>query len=271
MNSQKPAEKSYNNNNSRSIKSSRARRRIIYILFGSVLGIVLLCLAAVGAISHYNKSQDKNNGTLIFYEPDYDYDIMKDEEYLDLDRDIYFTNPDNGMTSAIVNGNLEDVPTIQHKHVALLCSFIDYAIKGQTKELNSLFSDAYIEADGKLKMSFTMQQLYNIKITYIDTSSVEVNGETHVSYDYWLEYMIRENNGTFRNDMESDCIRKEYVRVTERNGLVEIDVLAPYKTTNKVNDPLNSISVIIIVALIIVIASIVVFTIILLKKSRIKK
>jgi hypothetical protein len=42
--------------------------------------------------------------------------------------------------------------------------------------------------------------------------------------------MIRKNNGTFRNDMPSDCIKKEYVRVTNRNGDYRIDVLAPFKT-----------------------------------------
>jgi len=75
-----------------------------------------------------------------------------------------------------------------------------------------------------------MQQLYNIKITYIQETSEVVDGNNIVSYEYWLEYMIRNNNGTFRSDMASDCIRKEYVRVTDRNGTIGIDVLSPYQT-----------------------------------------
>jgi hypothetical protein len=101
--------------------------------------------------------------------------------------------------------------------------------------LNQLFSKEYVEAGGKTKMDFTMQQLYNIRITYITSSSETIDGFTTESYDYWLEYMIRKNNGTFRNDMGSDCIKKEYVRVTDRNGILGIDVLAPYNT--KVKEP----------------------------------
>ena len=63
--------------------------------------------------------------------------------------------------------------------------------------------------------------------------SETVNGYTTESYDYWLEYMIHKNNGTFRNDMESDCIKKEYVRVTNRNGVIGIDALIPYNTEEK--------------------------------------
>ena len=33
--------------------------------------------------------------------------------------------------------------------------------------------------------------------------------------------------------MESDCIKKEYVRVTDRDGILGIDVLAPYNTVEK--------------------------------------
>lgn len=248
MNSQKPIGKCENKKCASTSRNKQTSKRIILIMFIAVIAIVVVCLAMVGAIEHYNKPEQNRGGTLIFHEADYDYDIMNDSAYLNLDRNIYFENTENGIKSAIVDGNLEDVPTEQHKHVSLLCDFINYAIAGDDAALNSLFSDEYIEADGKTKMDFTMQQLYNIKITYIQKLSEEVDGNTYVSYDYWLEYMIRKNNGTFRNDMESDCIKKEYVRVTDRAGDIGIDVLAPYNTQTQTGSSIDLDKIIIISA-----------------------
>ena len=220
-----------------SVEGKRDRKKAITVicaLFGFVVGIVVLSLILLGIFSQDEKNEDIPGNTYLFYEADYEYDIMSDSKYLELDRQIYFNNPETGLMVAISKDDYIDVPNDQKEYVLLLCDFIEYAIAGKTDELNALFSDEYIEADGKTKMDFTMQQLYNIKITYVQTSSEVVDGTTHTSYDYWLEYMIRMNNGTFRNDMESDCVRKEYVRVTQRPEKLGIDVLAPY-TTEQIN------------------------------------
>lgn len=229
MNSQKKSIKKVNTELSGKRNRSRAIT-IISILFGSVLGIVILSICALMLFSDNEQQESQSNGTHIFYEPDYDYDILADEEYLELDRQIYFKNQDTGITVVISKDKLEDAPGDQKEYVALLCDFIDYAINGKSEELNGLFSREYVEADGKLKMDFTMQQLYNIRITYVQTLTEEVDGELLTSCDYWLEYKIRKNNGTFRNDMESDCIREEYVRITKRDDRIGIDVLTPYTT-----------------------------------------
>ena len=232
MNSQKPLD----NNRKLSTKdkkqsNNRKSKRIIIIFLIFIIGTTLMCAALLAAMSAKDKEQPEPGTTYLFYEPDYDKNILEDKFYLDLDRTVKFENPDNGITYAIVNGNMDEVPTIMHDSVGLLCDFVEYAILGESEMLNSLFSKEYIDAGGKTKMDFTMQQLYNIKITYVTSSSEVIDGFTVESYDYWLEYMIRQNNGTFRNDMESDCIKKEYVRVTDRNGILGIDVLAPYNTS----------------------------------------
>lgn len=232
MNSQNPAGKSStpskvkDRNRQKSIK-------IIAVMFTIVIGVVAISLAIFAFISDKDAVTPRPNGSFIFYEADYKYNIMNDREYLDLDRQIYFENPLSGITVSFNEDTLEDLPEDQKDYIMVLYEFIDHAIHGKSAELNALFSEEYVEAGGDLKRDFTMQQLYNIKITYIDTVSEVVDGNTHVSYDYWLEYMIRKNNGTFRNDMESDCIRKEYVRVTNRDGNLGIDVLSPFTTQVK--------------------------------------
>ncbi len=221
---------------------------IICILFGSVLGVVILSFCALMILSKDEQPQSGSNQTYIFYEPDYDFDIMSDEEYLELDRQIYFENLETGITVVISKEKLDDVPSDQKEYVTVLCDFIDYAINGKTNEFNKLFSEEYIEADGKLKIDFTMQQLYNIKISYVQTFSEVVDGITWTSCEYWLEYMIRKNNGTFRNDMESDCVRKEYIRVTQREDKIGIDVLAPYTTVPRNNNSIQTKDIVIISA-----------------------
>ncbi len=232
MNSQKPIDNSKLKKAKNPSKKSSAKSIItLFLIF--IFGTTVMCLVLFSAMSNHEKEQPSKGNTYLFYEPDYDLNILNDENYLQLDRTVKFSNPDNGITYAIVDGNMDEVPTVMHEYVALLCDFVDYAINGESEKLNQLFSKEYIAAGGKTKMDFTMQQLYNIKITYVTSSSEIVDGSTVESYDYWLEYMIRKNNGTFRNDMESDCIRKEYVRVTNRNGVLGIDVLAPYNTEVK--------------------------------------
>ena len=56
--------------------------------------------------------------------------------------------------------------------------------------------------------------------------------------------------------MASDCIKKEYVRITNRNGEYKIDVLAPFKTEIKEPQKIESGTVIAIagVSLLVIVA-----------------
>ena len=232
MNSQKPIIQ--NNKNNSTVRPKKGRAKGIIVLFlAFILGTTAMCFVMLSVLSGNDQNTPQKGNTYLFYEPDYDVNILENEEYLDLDRTVKFENTENGVTYAIENGNMDEVPTVMQESVNLLCNYIEYAILGETELLNQLFSQEYIDAGGKIKMEFTMQQLYNIKITYVTSQSETIDGYTTESYDYWLEYMIHKNNGTFRNDMESDCIKKEYVRVTNRNGILGIDALIPYNTKPK--------------------------------------
>ena len=232
MNSQKPTQSGEFITKKISAKKGRSKSIIIFFLT-FIIGTTVACLVILAAMTANENKQPVKGTTYLFYEPNYELNILKIEDYMELERNVKFENPENGITYAIVNGNMDEVPTIMQESVGLLCEYVDYAINGESEKLNSLFSQEYIEAGGKTKMDFTMQQLYNIKITYVTSTGETVDGATTTSFDYWLEYMIRQNNGTFRNDMESDCIKKEYVRVTNRDGILGIDILAPYNTEPK--------------------------------------
>ncbi len=246
MNSQNPGYKPTRNNSKSNSQKRRAQGLIITFLC-VIIGITILCFAIMGIVGNTNKPQNNVGNTIIFHDANFEYDIMKDSNYLELDRNVRFENSQNGITTEIVDGNLSDVPSDIRDSFSVINDFINYAIAGDHQSLNSLFSDEYIDADGDIKMEFTMQQLYNIKVTYITDTTTESKGYTYPSQDFWLEYMIRKNNGTFRNDMASDCIKKEYVRITNRDGEYKIDVLAPFKTELKEQEKFEASTVISIV------------------------
>lgn len=255
MNSQNPGYKP----SKAAIKPKNQKRRtqgLIITFFCIIIGITVLCFSIMAIIGKANQPQNIVGNTIIFHEANYDYDIMKDENYLELDRNVRFENSQNGITIEIVDDNLNDIPSDIRDSFSVIYDFIAYAISGDHQKLNDLFSDEYIEADGDTKMEFTMQQLYNIKVTYITDTTTESDGYTYSSQDFWLEYMIRKNNGTFRNDMASDCIKKEYVRITNRDGEYEIDVLAPFKTEIKQQQDIESGTIVAIagVSLLVIIA-----------------
>ncbi len=229
MNSQKTNNKILKENTKHTNKK-RSSQAIVLVFLTVIIGIAVFCFAILAIIKENNTPEVNQGNTIIFHEADYEYDIFEDDNYLELDRNVRFENTHNGLTVEIVDDNLNDVPSDIRASFSVINEFVKYAIEGKHEKLNALFSDEYIDADGELKMNFTMQQLYNIKITYINDATTETDGYSYPSQDFWLEYMIRKNNGTFRNDMPSDCIKKEYVRITNRNGNYRIDVLSPYKT-----------------------------------------
>ena len=68
-----------------------------------------------------------------------------------------------------------------------------------------------------------MQQIYDVVITEWET---EVQGSyTKTQID--LEYKIRKNNGTLRNDMDSDSSKSQKIMVTTNNsaGVAKIDAV----------------------------------------------
>lgn len=254
----------YNNKTKRITRTEYQRSRskkIIIAIFCAIIALIILCFAIMGMINqYYNKQTDDNNdqGTLIFHEADFERNILLDKNYLDLDRVIRYENTANGITVAMSKDDLSEVPTEQKNYLYLACEFIDLAINGDYNAFNELFSDEYVEAGGELKLKFTMQQLYDIKITYI-TASNFVEGDTTVNYyDYWIEYKIRQNNGTFRHDMESDCSRKEYLRISNRNEDYRIDVLTPYKSVEPHTTPIDSKAITILITVTVILLLIII-------------
>ena len=206
----------------------RSKRIIIIAIMISIVFVVAYFV--INAIINSNSSDTTPKRPIFFYEADWEKDIMKDEKYLALDRNVYFHDTRRNEKITVTDENSAEVSQDYKAGVDLLRRYVKYAIDGNHGAINKMFSDAYFAAGYEAKEEFTMQQIYDVCITNIRLSATEENGKTYQSYEFWLEYKIRENNGTFRNDVGSDGAKPEMFIITDRNGDVKIDAIIPYNT-----------------------------------------
>ena len=210
---------------------SKSGRKSV-IIAASVLGAAVLITAAAFIIAGIAKKKENkpiNKGGYTFVPVNPDENIYDDELWLDLDRQCYFEDVSSGISYSI-DENLSDVPSYCRQPVETLIKFINAAVAGNADEINGMFSKQYLDAGGEGKTSFTPQKLYDIKFSLISYGDIEEDGAKHESFHFWIEYKIKDNNGTFRNDMGSDATRKEYAVLTIRDESVQIDALVSYNT-----------------------------------------
>ena len=164
-----------------------------------------------------------NDFTIIFYPIDYEHNIMKDKEYLELDRKIYYFADRSQLGSMIeLDDSNRDKQAVG---VTLICDMVQSIIMGDADTYNSFFSDYYFEhKELEPDPGFTMTQLYDIKITNFgqQTISDKKLGD-YTEYHFVLQYKIHKNNGTFRSDIGSDGSAATYIIITDRNGKLMIE------------------------------------------------
>ena len=180
------------------------RKKIVLIAVGAVIGIFILVgliTLILSAVDNYNKSKTRDREekplkqTNIFPEADYDYNIFDDDAYMILDRGIWF-NYEGVAKTVMTDANLNSYPV----DAQFMYKVIDLIINGDYEEYNKIFTDDYIKKSGdNFREQFTMQKLFEIEIELIDS------GQLGDNTDYWdiqLTYRIKDNNGTFRSDLE---------------------------------------------------------------------
>lgn len=165
------------------------------------------------AIGMYGSTQ-----SYIFYPIDHDLDIMTEKEYLDLDRNLYYTR---GSETVAVT---EDSYKYYSDDVLFFVEYFKLATAGEYEKYNALFTENYYESN-EAYYSFTQQMIYDMHIEKLD----EDNRDGTDYYTYNVSYRIHKNNGTFRNDIESDASKKLLYTLVEENGTILIDSINYYK------------------------------------------
>ena len=162
-----------------------------------------------------------------FVEPDYDEDIMLDREYLKENLYLHYTE-----------GN-ETFEVIDRGHAVndvcrLFYDYFEALKKGDSGALYSFFTEDCLKENGK--KNFTAQKVYNINVRCIGSSYLE-NGDSKGEYQGYtvhycdVQYNIKDNNGTFRNDYFGDDATLPMVfEILEKNGYVRISDVSYYSS-----------------------------------------
>ena len=196
--------------------------------------IVLACLMAFAVvafplISYLDSLEKKENeeketkkeSTIIFYEADWDLNIMEEPGYLAMDRTVYYCDEQYGITEALDDKNRAEFGPA----VVVLCEMIERIIAGDADGYNDLFSSNYYENNDP-EPPFTMQQVYDIKLTKVKEMQTS---QGYTQYEFDVEYRIRHNNGTFRTDIDEGESRKQYFVLSDSTSKkVLIDQILGY-------------------------------------------
>ena len=154
-----------------------------------------------------------------FYPTDYDLDVTADEVYMGLDRYVYFKNGNE--TIAITDGDY----AAYNPAVEFFGKYFETVIAGDAETYNTFFSDLYYQSN-KPYVQFAPQMLYDIRIEML-ANDPQNDGTT--LYAFNVEYKIHRNDGTFRNDIDSDASKKLYFELFEdKECVVRIDRITYY-------------------------------------------
>lgn len=203
------------------------------VTFIAVLGILAVVLVLLNLIP-FDKLSDKVTETtapppvtvnpLFFKEPVYDEDFTLDSDYMDLDRRLNFTSL-TGETFSVM-----DDAELYGDVCALFEQFRTAVTEGDCDAYNDLFTDEYIEKKGSA--SFAPQKLYNLRVAMLSSqllSEGDSNGlyqGATVSYCK-VEYCIKDNNGTFRNDFYRNGDSKAQIfEILDYKGKIKISQIS---------------------------------------------
>ncbi len=201
-------------------KKSKKKMMIVGIAIFTVIGIlsgVLLMLepwvsSELGeSLGMYGSNKSYNH-----YPADYDLDVTTVEEYMDLDRNIYFKK---GGEKIILEESSENTPD-----KAFFINYFELAINGRYEEYNALFTESYYKSNEPY-IRFAPQMIYDITVEKLSENYSGGNTE----YKYNVSYRIYKNNGTFRNDIGSDGSKTLLFTIIDDGKEVKIDAINYYK------------------------------------------
>ena len=211
--------------------TKRLKKRMVIVLVCMVV-FVAIALPLISYLETLENTpgqepvQTQKPNTFIPYEADWDLDIMKDEGYLAKDRSVYYCDSRYGITEMLDEKNKDKYGPA----VSLLNNMIGYIIQGDYESYNELFSENYFKTEGnEPEDPFTMQQLYDIKLTLIKETEKTEDGKRYTQYEFEVEYRIRHNNGTFRTDIDEGESKKQYFILSDSTSKdVLIDQILGY-------------------------------------------
>ena len=209
-------------------ESTRKLRRRMIIVLACMVAFVIIAIPLIDFLSQVqNKGGEEAetkypSSTIIFATPDFECNILEDEEYLSLNRCIYLCDERYGITEELTDKNIR----VYGESAIVMRNVINALIAGDADAYNALFSEKYF-ATHEPAAPFTMQRLYDIKLTLVEETEITDEAGKRARYIYGVEYKFQLNDGTFRTDIGHNESRMQYfVLSDDATGKVLIDQIA---------------------------------------------
>ena len=163
-----------------------------------------------------------------FSPADYYTDILKDPEYLELERVL--TWQENGITEKLLDNDYKKYD----EEGELINLYFESLIMGDAQTYNSLFSEEYLKKHGE-QPNFPMQRVYDMRAVVLQRSEDNIGAE-HLTIK--LFYKIQRNDGTVRSDMLSDVYVPIDIKVSiPAGGDAKIESIVHYYDGNSIEYP----------------------------------
>lgn len=209
-------------------KKRRKRHMLTAVLIVTSIGLLSGMLLSSPDLFVYTPAENTGSTMysdkelqFVFHEPDYDLVVEEDEYYMGLDRSLRLKR--GGETFSLTE---EEIPG-WGEAIVLLDKYFDAAIHADVEAYNSLFTKAYYKSAEPFS-DFAPQMIYGI--TLEEMMKEDVPGGT--KYLYNVTYAIYKNNGTFRNDVDSDAYKTLIFILAPENGELKIDAIDYYRQMN---------------------------------------
>ncbi len=208
------------------VKKKKKRRMLIGIIVVALLGVVSYILLENPQIFEIKSSTNKVTSmysdklySYNFYPTDYDLNPEEDELYMQYDRYVYYKN--GNVSQAVLEGEESNYgPAVE-----FFTEYFKTVIAGDAETYNTYFTDHYYETNSPYDR-FAPQMLYNIEVEQL---SETMNEDGTTVWTFNVTYMIHRNDGTFRNDLDSDSSKKLYFElIGYPDGTVKIDRITYY-------------------------------------------
>ena len=201
----------------------KKQKKVILIVIASLILFVVLyfLLGLIDFNALFNKNADEYVQTkppvLYFYNESYSKYPSDDEWYMNeaikTIEYVYSLGPMTHTDEIITEDDAIGKGDAMH----LIYKLIESIKAGDHESYNNCFSSYYYSTHNRQER-FTKQKIYDIRVTVLDTQTKYANGALITEYNYLLEYRIRHNNGSLRNDINSDYLGKQQIKISERSG-----------------------------------------------------
>ncbi|MBQ1229849.1 MAG: hypothetical protein IIX80_02335 [Clostridia bacterium] len=199
------------------LRDAKKTKKKILIAFGAILAVILFLFLLIFAIEKITASIFAPKAPEYKFYPTYTGDIMKNQGYLNLNRDVVYAYDSTGFgfSTSITEDEWESFDG----EVRFLYNYLQIIISGDSEAYNACLSQNYIKKYGTVA-DFPPQMLYEMKISYYRTDND--GGKV-----YKMEYKFYRNDGTFRDDVGSGMSRPQYIKVVKDDtGAYKIENIA---------------------------------------------